>query len=347
MTAEVEHETIIVGAGPAGASAAWELHRKGRDCLLLERETFPREKLCAGWITPDVLADLEFEPADYPYRFLTFNSLQISIGKLRFPFHSPQHSIRRFEFDRWLVERSEVPVHQHLVKNIVADRNGFLLDEQYRCRYLIGAGGTRCPVERGLFRGEGVRNKALQVVTQELEFPCDRVAADCHLWFFGDRLPGYAWYVPKADGYLNVGVGAVAERLKARGDDIQRHWRLLVDRLVRQKLLSEDPGRPGGYSYYLRTRHLPAGRLQRSYAQGRVALTDSRSAHSSAFLVGDSAGLATRDLCEGIGPAVRSGLLAARAILDGGEVDPKGIAPRTLRRELVGRPLAYAFARNN
>ena len=217
MTAEVEHETIIVGAGPAGASAAWELHRKGRDCLLLDRETFPREKLCAGWITPDVLADLEFEPADYPYRFLTFDSLQISIGKLRFPFHSPQHSIRRFEFDRWLVERSEVPVRQHRVKNIVADRNGFLLDEQYRCRYLIGAGGTRCPVERGLFRGDGTGTRHFRWSPRNSSSPVIEWSGGLSSVVFRRSSAWLRLVCAQGRWLSECRCRCVAERLKARG----------------------------------------------------------------------------------------------------------------------------------
>ena len=51
-------ETIIVGGGPGGSSSAWELQRHGRECLVLERKPMPRLKLCAGWVTPKVLADL-------------------------------------------------------------------------------------------------------------------------------------------------------------------------------------------------------------------------------------------------------------------------------------------------
>ena len=54
-----EVETIIVGGGPAGSSCAWRLHRAGRECLVLDRKAMPRLKLCAGWITPKVLSDLE------------------------------------------------------------------------------------------------------------------------------------------------------------------------------------------------------------------------------------------------------------------------------------------------
>lgn len=346
MAESGEYETVIVGGGPAGAAAAWELVRHGRDCVVLDRETFPREKLCAGWITPQVLEDLEFRPEDYPHRFLTFDALQINLGRLHVPFQSPQHSIRRFEFDRWLVERSGAPLITHRVREVAVDGRDLLVDGRFRCRNLIGAGGTRCPVERTFFRAERARCKSLQVVTQELEFACAEVGRDCHLWFFQDGLPGYAWYVPKADGYVNVGVGGMATRLTAQGGSIRDHWQRLVVRLLDLKLLAADPGEPGGYSYYLRERAFAADRLQRDSGARRQDDRASMPGTARVFLTGDAAGLATRDMCEGIGPAIRSGLLAARAIIDGGAIDPAGIDPHTLGRPVVARCLDFAFTRN-
>ncbi len=316
----IEHEVIVVGGGPAGSSAAWELVRNGVDCLVIDRETFPREKLCAGWITPEVLEALEFTPSDYPHRFLTFETLRISIRGLKLPYRSPQHSIRRYEFDRWLLERSGAPVATHNVRHVERDGDAFVLDGSFRCRYLVGAGGTRCPVYRDLFRAQHPRDKTLQVVTQELEFPFETPDRDCYLYFFHRGLAGYGWYVPKADGYVNVGIGGVADRLKARGDDIKRHWRGLIDDLLRRGLLDADPGEPGGYSYFLRSLH-PEPRL------------------GNAFVVGDAAGLATRDMCEGIGPAVESGLMAARAVLDREPFDLGGISAHTLGQPLARRAL--------
>lgn len=317
-------DVIVVGGGPAGSSAAWELTRNGRECLVLDRETFPREKLCAGWVTPEVLSDLELEPADYPHRFLTFDVLDVAFKGLHVPLRSRQHSIRRYEFDAWLLERSGAEVRRHNVRHVAADGDGYRVDDAYRCRYLIGAGGTRCPVYRDLFRPEKPRGKGLQAVTLELEFACEWQDPRCHLWFLDKGLPGYAWYVPKADGYLNVGVGGIAEKLKRRGDDIRRHWDLLGERLVREGLLDEPPGQPGGYSYFLRDRTDPV----------RIG---------NAFVVGDSAGLATRDMCEGIGPAVRSGLLAARAVMGSGDFELGAIDAYTSGNLLVKKGLERAF----
>ena len=156
-------DVLIVGGGPAGSTAAWQLRRAGADVLLLDREPFPRLKLCAGWITPEVVRELEIDLADYPHRLLTFPRLRVHWGRLHVPVACVQHSIRRFEFDAWLLERSGAEVVQHNVRRIVSDGEGYLIDDAFRCRYLIGAGGTRCPVYRELFRELNPRASELQI----------------------------------------------------------------------------------------------------------------------------------------------------------------------------------------
>jgi flavin-dependent dehydrogenase len=290
-------EVLIVGGGPAGSTAAWKLRRAGADVLILDRERFPRLKLCAGWITPEVVHELGMDVASYPHRLLTFPRLRVHVGRLHLPVACVQHSIRRYEFDAWLLERSGAPVEQHTVRHIAADGDGYVIDDAYRCRYLIGAGGTRCPVYRELFRELNPRASDLQLVTLEHEIQYEWRDPDCHLWFFAQGLPGYSWYVPKERGWLNVGIGAIAERLKRTGQDIRAHFAHLASQLEGQLT----PGAqfdPSGYSYYLR---------------GRVDIVR----RDNAFITGDAAGLASRDLGEGIGPAIRSGLRAAQTILEG------------------------------
>ena len=313
-------DVLIVGGGPAGSSAAWKLRAGGAEVLVLDREPFPRLKLCAGWITPEVVRDLEMDIGSYPHRLLTFPRLRVHLGALHLPVPCVQHSIRRFEFDAWLLERSGAPVEIHNVRHVSADAGGYLVDGQYRCRYLIGAGGTRCPVYRELFRELSPRATELQIVTLEHEIQYDWDDGDCHLWFFENGLPGYSWYVPKERGWLNVGVGAIAERLKHSGQGIQEHWTQLACKLG-SGLAAGACFDPTGYSYYLR---------------GRVEVVR----RDNAFITGDAAGLATRDLGEGIGPAVRSGLRAAEAILAGAPydlADATGLSVGSIARSMLGR----------
>ena len=212
-----------------------------------------------------------------------------------------QHAIRRVEFDHWLLRRSGAPVYEHTVRSIVRSGSGYVIDGAFAGQYLVGAGGTYCPVYRALFKadhpraarradrrsGGGVRLSARRAAT-----------AGCGS---GRACPATRGIVPKAGGYVNVGVGAWAEALSRRRREPE-------DALgaVRRKARPGGPRAPArataprGHSYYLRQR-LGAVRS------------------GNAFIAGDAAGLATLDMGEGIGPAIRSGVLAADAIASGGE----------------------------
>ena len=93
-----EVDTIIVGGGPAGSSCARELLREGRQCLVLERKAMPRLKLCAGWVTPKVLADLDIDPASYPHGIVKLEAIKAFFGRrLARTARCVQYSIRRVE----------------------------------------------------------------------------------------------------------------------------------------------------------------------------------------------------------------------------------------------------------
>jgi flavin-dependent dehydrogenase len=288
----------------------------GIDVLILDKAAFPRTKLCAGWITPQVLSDLQIDVQEYPHRFLTFKKIKVHLAGLLFGFATIQHSIRRYEFDEWLIERSGADVAVHKVQKIEQDGDGYILDDTYRCRYLVGAGGTSCPVYRLLFRQRNPRVRELQVVTLEQEFAYDYPDAACHLWFFRQGLPGYSWYVPKENGYLNAGVGGMSEKLKSGQKGIHDHWDAFTGDLAQSGLVKEYAFRPKGHSYYLRDRALTVRT-------------------GNAFIVGDAAGLATRDLGEGIGAAVRSAILVAEAIARGEEPTLESVSAYSLRNLLL------------
>jgi geranylgeranyl reductase family protein len=290
---------IIVGGGPAGAACAWRLKQANIDCLILDQQKFPRVKPCAGWITPEVVKDVELSSSEYPHGFTTFTSFDISVRGFKFRMPTHQHAIRRVEFDNWLLNRADVPVYVQTVKNIAQTDAGYIIDGEFSAKYLVGAGGTHCPVARSLFHNSSPRVKDALIVAQEEEFPFAYTDDHCRLWFLEDRLPGYAWYVPKANGILNVGVGGKAEELKANGDSLKNHWNLLVEKLDRMGLVRGYDFKPVGHSYYL---HGKKNEIRKG----------------NAYLVGDAAGLATLDMGEGISPAIKSGLLAAESIITGG-----------------------------
>jgi len=132
--------------------------------------------------------------------------------------------------------------------------------------------------------------------------------------------------VPKQNGHLNVGIGGMAAKIKRRGGDIKHYWRHFVAKLDDENMVRNFDYHPTGYSYYLR---------------GKVDVVR----NDNAFIIGDAAGLATRDLCEGIGPAVESGLLAADSIVNGSDYalddvtrySGKGIVSKVLEQLFIGR----------
>jgi len=294
----IEAEVIVIGGGPAGSTCAWKLKQGGKDVLLLDKKQFPRLKLCAGWITPRVVRHLEMDLKSYPHSLLKFKRLNFVINGRRYPVPTRQYSIRRYEFDAWLLQRAGVPVQQHKVQNIRRENGHYIIDDTYRCTYLVGAGGTHCPVYHNLFKEINPRAQERVISTLELELPFDYPSRECTLWFTENNLVGYSWYVPKGNGYLNIGIGGKLDKLKARGETIRVHWDLFLQKLRKMGLVPEQELKPSGYNYYLR----------------RDVIIGER---DNAFITGDAAGLATVDMGEGIGPAVESGILAAKAILTG------------------------------
>jgi flavin-dependent dehydrogenase len=300
-------EVIIVGGGPGGSACARRLHQLGISCLILDRKTFPRNKVCAGWITPEVVSALEFSPDTYPHSFMALRRIIFHLHGITVPVKTRQYSIRRYEFDRWLLERAGVPVRHHRVRTIWEANGFYLIDDRYRCRYLVGAAGTYCPVYRTFFRQRYPRPRPNLITTLEAEFPQPRRSPECHLWFFENHLPGYSWYVPKGNGYVNVGLGGYMLKLQAGRRNLRHQWDYFTRRLAALGLVEQIPVAPRGYNYYLRSRTTPVVQRERVY------------------LVGDSAGLATLDLGEGIGPAVASGIRAAESIATGAEYNLQSV----------------------
>jgi flavin-dependent dehydrogenase len=289
-------ETIIVGGGPAGSSCARELMHARKECLLLEATAMPRLKLCAGWVTPKVLSDLEIQPKDYPKGIVTLKRMRFFIGKKRrLSLNVPtlQYSIRRVEFDHWLLKRSGVEVIRHPVKKIERRAGNYVIDGEFECRFLVGAGGSGCPVQKTFFKNlNGDR-----ILTKEIEYPNEQSKADCTLWIpYAGR--GYAWHIPKADA-INIGYGCTSTSVEP--SSLNQQWEDFTELLRSTQHIEQDCPTPSGWFYHLR-----------SEDEKKEVKRD------NAYIVGDAVGLATRDMGEGIGPAVESGILAARDILGKG-----------------------------
>ncbi len=313
-------EVIVVGGGPAGSTCARHLRACGQEVLILDKHAFPRLKLCAGWITPQVVKDLELDLAGYPHMLATFPKINFHFRGLHIPLPTRQYAIRRIEFDHWLLQQAGVPTFAHTVRHIHQENDGYVIDNRFRCKFLVGAGGTNCPVYHALFKTANPRAQQQQIVCLEEEFTFPVRDENCHLWFFDRGLVGYSWYVPKGNTVVNVGIGGKRASMKARGQRFHDHWQHFTAKLASLGLVNGYEFRAKGYQYYLREN------------VERVQL-------GRAYLVGDAAGLATKDMGEGIGPAVSSGILAAESINSGRPYNVESIGKYSLPSMLLARHL--------
>src|SRR5690606_38012976 len=210
--------------------------------------------------------------------------------------------IRRYELDDWLLRESGAELHLGTnVKDIVQEADGTWRIGELRGRYLVGAGGTHCPVARMLAptrprRAVGVQELELQ--TDERAVARTRLGEDSEpeLVLF-DGLGGYGWNVPKRD-WLNVGCGTL-DATAVRDAWLTTHTLLRTTGHVPEEAEAQ-LAHMKGHSYFLFDPvHLASA------------------ARDNAFLVGDSLGLAHPLTAEGIVPAVTSGRVLGEAIASG------------------------------
>lgn len=301
-------DVVIAGGGPAGSACAWMLRRSGLDVVVVDRATFPRDKVCAGWITPQVVADLALDCDDYR-RGRTFQPIvgfRVGlIGRRRHVDvaydHAVSFGILRSEFDHYLLQRSGARLILGTpVRSLRRAGDRWIVNETIEAPLLVGAGGHFCPVARWL-NGPCSRNGSALVAAQEMEFAIDpgdasRFSIDPampELYFCRD-LQGYGWCFRKGD-YLNVGFG----------------------RLDPHSL----PAATSEFVAFLAARGTVPGHMRWRWRGHAYRVNDPaarRVLGEAVMLVGDAAGLAYPQSGEGIRPAIESGLLAAATVVEAG-----------------------------
>ena len=289
-------DCIVVGAGPAGTTAAYHLAKKGHSVLVLEAASFPRYKPCSGGVSPAIAKwfDFDFTPAldntitKVKYTWKLSEPVEIELQDVQ----DGVWMVRRDTFDRFLMEQAlEVGAELkdkaevtgiELVGDTwqVTTNNG-----SYTGSYLIAADGVGGPTSNWL--GFKPPQPSLGA-TLEVKTPMSEATLQTASFDFGAFKNGYIWNFPKSDGYS---ISGAFFRGKGKPKELKKQLE--------------------NYAA-----NLEVDLSNREYREHPMSLwTENRTLHGQrSLLVGDTAAVADPLTGEGIRPAIFTGVKAAAAI---------------------------------
>ncbi len=323
----IEADVIIVGAGPAGASAAYHLSQLGLDVAVLDRATFPRDKVCGDGLTPAAVAELSLMGMDMS----TWNrnkGLRVIGGGNEIYFEWPEQTTmpgygmarERAVLDEELIrqaERAGARLYEgHMVTEALRSPTGRVTGVQARVgrgkdaqmvtatgRLVVDAGGVAARLATSL--GIEKKDRRPLGVAARTYFKSPRsddqwMESHLELWNGtpgeSELLPGYGWIFPLGNGLVNVGLGSVSSDAKSTSlpyRDVFKQW---------VSHLPPDWGfTPENQVGPLRSAALPMSFNRKPhYVEGLA-------------LVGDSGGMVSPFNGEGIAPAIKAGRVLADA----------------------------------
>jgi geranylgeranyl reductase family protein len=345
----LDADVLVAGGGPAGAALAAKLAAAGVDVLVVERQRFPRDKVCGDFVGPVALAELtslgvpvhELGAANVVRRAALMVDGEHQITE-SFPavegLPNFGRVIPRMELDAAIfaaarragaraLEGTTVTsalTRDGLGEARVRDARG---ERTLRARYIVGADGSASAVARAL-RGAGHPRKdmlvAVRAYVEQLAGGEDR----CDLYFSGDTFPGYTWVFPTGGGGANVGIGMMVETVPPTTEHLRNLLlgRIRNDAVLRERLRdARFTGKIVGWPLATYNPNLPL-------TAGAIVLT------------GDAGGLINPLNGEGIHYAVLSARWAATALLtalDTGDSGALAAYERRVRAEL-GHDMALA-----
>jgi geranylgeranyl reductase family protein len=305
-----KYQVVIVGAGPAGSSAAYFLGKSGIKTLLLDKFEFPRDKLCGGAISPralSVLDEMSFTPLIKGYQKITgvrFVSPNGSIVDGNVPkrdsFRNFGYVVPRISFDVMLrdhaltqkgaeFQREEVVDLDYIHKKRIKTISG----KEFEADFVILANGAVSNLARKAGSSGNVSMPAL-----EARFEGVRTDDKLFIYFHRYILPGYLWIFPEGNGKANVGIGMSDQTRKINLMEVYNKL-LSSDDIIREVLKDGKPI------------DLPKKCVIRSRSQPYTSQIE------GILSIGDNGGFANQFSGEGIYYALQSGKLAARTIEKG------------------------------
>src|SRR5829696_4086709 len=353
MVAEQDADVIVVGAGPAGSTAAYHLPQAGLDVLVVEKTTFPREKVCGDGLTPRAVHSLVAMgvPTDEKDGWIRNKGLRVIGGGLRLELPWPELAcwpdyglVRpRADFDEVLVRHAEKAGarlrEQTTVTGPVLDRYGRVAG--VRARTPQGPATFRSPLvvacdgvsgRLALSLGIAKRDDRPMGVAVRRYYTSPRTADDhleswLELWHTepdGTRIlmPGYGWIFGVGDGTSNVGLGILNSSAAYGSTD------------YRGLLASWLGGLPGEWGYVEDNATGPV-------RGGGLPMGFNRTPHYSRglLLAGDSAGAVNPFNGEGIAYAMETGRIAAEHVAQA-LARPAGAGGAARERALAAYPAA-------
>ena len=306
-------DVVVVGGGPAGAATAIELARAGRDVVVVDRSSFPRDKCCGDGLTADALRHLEalgLRPSSVPsWNVVDDVWVRGPAGRtVRFPLPRDRGQFavvaRRTHLDAALIDVARAAgakVHDGHALTGALDRGDHVELEvdgigTVTARFAVGADGMWSPLRKALRCGRSGYRGEWHAFRQYFTDVSPR-AAEMWVWFEPDLLPGYAWSFPLSGGRANVGFG-----IQRASGVSTRHMNHLWPRLLHRpqvRAVLGDAARPEAPH---KAWPIPAGIDEAVLSAGR------------ALFVGDAAAATDPMTGEGIAQALLTGCLAARAI---------------------------------
>ncbi|HEV8056479.1 MAG TPA: geranylgeranyl reductase family protein [Nocardioidaceae bacterium] len=334
---ERQADVIVVGAGPAGSTAAYHLARAGVDVLLLEKTAFPREKVCGDGLTPRAVRQLVGMGIDLDEAgWVKNHGLRIVGGghRIELPWPDlaafPAHGLvrTRLDFDEILARQAQKsgarlqeriavtgPLHDERTGRVVGvaarpvDENGRASEEAgppttYRAPLVIAADGNsaRLALAQGRHkRDDRPMGVAVRTYYRSPRHDDDWLESWLELWDGapgdGQLLPGYGWIFGVGDGTANVGLGILNTSAAFGKVDYKE--------VLRRWLLNT----PADWGFRdenmvgeIRGSALPMGFNRKPhYADGML-------------LVGDAGGMVNPFNGEGIAYAMESALIAADVV---------------------------------